>query len=377
MAEGDCTADPSVAPGAPSPVAYGPSLGELRRRYARAYAPRPWIYWLDLLASAAVGWGAFAFAVSEPSRSWLGALALVVAVLALLRGAIFIHELAHLRRSAVPGFELGWHALIGLPLMLPALMYGSHVEHHRNAVFGTPLDPEYVPLASWSRLRLVVFVFAVALVPPVLALRWGVAGPISWLLPPLRRLLSRSASTLVINPAYERPLPQGPEARRWALQELAAAVVFWIVAALWWRGVVPATWLMDWWAVTAGILVVNQLRTLAAHGYANADGTPVSDLGQLLDSINLRGRMPTALVAPLGMRFHALHHFLPTVPYHALGALHRELVATLPPRAPYRRVERPGVVRAVIALVRTRGQGGPWAPAAEGDLSADRAAGEV
>jgi len=367
----------SYAAGAPAAAAHGPGLAELRRRYARAYAPRPWIYWLDLTASAAVGWGAFALAVTAPPLSPGQLVALAVATLALLRGSIFIHELAHLRRRAVPGFELAWHALIGLPLMLPALMYGSHGEHHRSAVFGTPLDPEYVPLARWGRVRLVAFVLTVAFVPPLLALRWGVLGPISWLVPPLRRLLVRSASTLVINPEYQRPMPKGPEARRWAIQEAAACATFWLAAALVATDRLPLAWLLQWWALGAGILVLNQVRTLAAHGYANDGGAPVSDLGQLLDSINLRGRLLTTLAAPLGMRFHALHHFLPTVPYHALGALHRELVATLPSRAPYRRVERAGIVTAVADLL--RGRGGAAGPEGRGgiDLSADPAAGEA
>lgn len=384
VAQGAPRADLAAAPGA---AAYGPSLGEIRRRYARAYAPRPWLYWLDLLASATVGWGAFAWAVASTPGSCIQATALVVAILAFLRGSIFIHELAHLRRRAVPGFGLAWHALVGLPFMLPATMYGTHVEHHRSAVFGTPLDPEYVPLAGWSGWRLAVFVLAVALVPPLLAIRWGVLGPISWLVPPLRRLLVESASTLVINPAYKRPMPQGSEARRFAVQEAGAAAFFWMAAALVWKGALPPHALAVWWIVSAGILVVNQVRTLAAHGYANEDGAPVSDLGQLLDSINLRGRLLTPLAAPLGMRFHALHHFLPTVPYHALGSLHRELVASLPPKAPYRRVERAGIVSAVLDLVRGRGPGRPsvadlageYAAADCGDLglSADRAAGEA
>ena len=34
----------------------------VRKRFAGAFHPRPRIYWSDLLASSAVGWGAFALA---------------------------------------------------------------------------------------------------------------------------------------------------------------------------------------------------------------------------------------------------------------------------------------------------------------------------
>jgi fatty acid desaturase len=41
------------------------------------------------------------------------------------------------------------------------------------------------------------------------------------------------------------------------------------------------------------------------------------------------------------MRFHALHHLFPSLPYHALGAAHRRLMARLPPDSPYRLTEAP------------------------------------
>jgi fatty acid desaturase len=65
---------------------------------------------------------------------------------------------------------------------------------------------------------------------------------------------------------------------------------------------------------------------------------------QLLDSINLRG-LPilTVLLAPVGLRFHALHHHLPYLPYHSLGRVHRRLLAELPQNAPYRATVRDGV----------------------------------
>jgi hypothetical protein len=39
--------------------------------------------------------------------------------------------------------------------------------------------------------------------------------------------------------------------------------------------------------------------------------------------------------APLGLRYHGLHHLFPAIPYHALGAVHRRLVRALPPDSRY------------------------------------------
>ncbi len=328
------------------------AAAEFRRRFANAFRPRPWLYWSDLLVSAGAGWVAFVAGARAPLGSLLYLAATIVAVTALLRAAIFIHELAHLKRGALPGFEIAWHLLVGLPFLLPSVMYvGSHSDHHRQTTFGTAADPEYMPIARWSHLRIAWFVVSVLTVPPLLMLRWGVLGPLSALLPPLRRLVVERASTLVINPDYHHPTPQGRQALRWMIQEAATALVFWLVVVGGLRGWIAPHWLLHWYIVATGVLLVNQVRTLAAHRY-DSDGTPLDSTGQLLDSVTLNGwPIPTVLAAPLGLRYHALHHFLPTVPYHSLGALHRHLLAEVPPDSPYRRTQSSGILATVRDLL--------------------------
>ena len=109
-----------------------------RHRYAGAFRPKPWIYWGDFSLSAGVGWITFAISIQSSISSPTYFIATLVAVLALLRAAIFIHELAHLKRGAVPGFETVWNLIVGIPFMLPSLMYvGSHSDHHRRASGGS------------------------------------------------------------------------------------------------------------------------------------------------------------------------------------------------------------------------------------------------
>ena len=50
-------------------------------------------------------------------------------------------------------------------------------------------------------------------------LRWGILGPLSYLIPPLRRFVVHYLSTLVINPTYQRRMPEGRMARRWMIEE--------------------------------------------------------------------------------------------------------------------------------------------------------------
>jgi fatty acid desaturase len=159
-----------------------------------------------------------------------------------------------------------------------------------------------------------------------------------------------------MNLNYRRPGPHGRPAVRWVLQEAAMAITFWLVVAGWIVDWIPARWLLQWYLVGAGVVLVNQVRTLAAHRYEN-DGQQLDMVGQLLDSVTLRGwAVLTVLAAPLGLRYHALHHFLPTVPYHSLGTLHRQLLSELPTDSPYRYTERGGILSVVRDLLHRAGR---------------------
>jgi len=150
-------------------------------------------------------------------------------------------------------------------------------------------------------------------------------------------------STLVVNANYARSMPKGEQIKRWDAQEAGAAVFVWAVFGAWIAGWIPIEWIAQWCVVVGGMIAVNQVRTLLAHGYEN-DGEPMDAEAQLLDSINLRGwPILSALIAPVGLRFHALHHHLPFIPYHSLGLVHRRLLAELPQNAPYRATVKDGV----------------------------------
>ena len=136
-------------------------------------------------------------------------------------------------------------------------------------------------------------------VPLALVFRWAVLGPVSYLIPPLRRVVVERASALVINPRYKRKPPQGPAMLRWAFQEAGTAAYTWTLILATWNGYIPMAWIAQFYAVVAGILLINHVRTLAAHRYIGL-GEEVSREGQLLDSVNLVSESPWTLAHRAG-----------------------------------------------------------------------------
>ena len=316
-------------------------------------AARPWIYWVDFLASAAFGYGALMLAIGAS-----GALALIgwggVAILALYRAGSFIHELTHIKHRDVPGFRFAWNALVGVPLMMPSFLYeGVHNLHHARTRYGTAEDPEYLPLALMKPHKLAVFLIVALLAPLVVLVRFGVIAPLSALIPPLRAKVVSSMSALAINPDFRRRTAEGDIRRLWLATEVAASLWAMALIALVATGTLPSRAFLIFAGIMSGAVFLNQIRTLVAHRWEN-DGEVMTQTGQYLDSVNVPP--PTllpALWAPVGLRYHAIHHLLPGLPYHALGEAHRRLKAALPADSPYHRANYSGLPGLATGLVRS------------------------
>jgi len=292
-------------------------------------APKEAIYWADMLGSALLGYaGLFAAMLVRPA--WLAVGCGLVAVLALYRAGSFIHELTHIKKGAVKGFRFTWNLVVGVPLLVPSFMYeGVHNQHHAKRYYGTVDDPEYLPLALMHPWTLPLFLVVAALAPIGMLIRFGILAPLSLLSPRLRSVVVGRYSGLQINPKFVRPKPEGEFARDWAWQEAACSI--WAIALLTMvaTGVIPLGDFLIFLAVSAGVMFLNQVRTLVAHLWENG-GEPMSVTAQFLDSVNVPppATLP-ALWAPVGLRYHALHHLLPGVPYHNLAEAHRRLCREL------------------------------------------------
>ncbi|HEV7281545.1 MAG TPA: fatty acid desaturase [Pirellulaceae bacterium] len=332
------------------------AIGAWNAAQARAlvrdlFEPRPWIYWTDFLVSLAIGYGSFAairfcwWDMEGPLglRIGLGLLAFVPCVFALFRASIFVHEIAHLPSNQFRAFRFVWNLLAGVPMLVPSFTYKTHLDHHRADDYGTDRDGEYLPLATQGPWAIGLYLAQVLFIPILLWIRWGILAPIRWMSPPLWRWVQRRASSLVMNPLYVRDLRKESDRREIFFQELGCFLFVWgtVAAGLIVKDRFPYPYFATAYLVGVAALLVNHLRTIAAHRYASG-GAQMTFADQMLDSINLDPRwwFVYELIAPVGTRYHALHHLFPKMPYHAFPEAHRRLTEGLPADSPYHATTR-------------------------------------
>jgi len=312
---------------------------------------KPGIYWPDMLLSAGLGYAALAGTIMLANPLAVAASA-VIAVLLLYRALLFIQELTHIHRNALPGFRTAWNLLVGIPMLTPSFMYeGVHTLHHARTRYGTVEDPEYLPLALMKWWSLPAFILISLLAPPALLFRFAVLNPIGLVIPAVRKLVWARFSALSINPDFRRRPPEGELRGRVLYQEIGGTVWSLILLGstfyIGWRPLLIAL------AVFSAVAVLNQLRTLVAHLWEN-DGEAMTVTGQYLDSVNVPPPSPFAgLWAPVGLRYHALHHLMPSMPYHSLAEAHRRLRAHLGPDSTFEKANHPGLVVLVARIARS------------------------
>jgi fatty acid desaturase len=300
------------------------------------------IYWTDFLLSVSIAYGAVAVYLSSPMFSAPYFIGFTIAAFALYRCGVFIHEIAHLPGNRLRVFGVAWNILFGIPTLTPSFAYKSHMDHHNPRHFGTVQDGEYLPLGVGPVGRIVVYLLQIPLLPALAIFRFLVVTPLSFLHPRLRRLVLERASSLVINPKYRRTLPTDERRGGWIVLELAIFLELAVFFALLLSGKIAWSVFVELYVLGMAASGLNWVRTLAAHGYRNS-GSAMTFAEQIADSNTVPGHpLLTELLFPVGLRYHSLHHLLPSLPYHSLGIAHRRLMAQLPADSPYRSTIRSG-----------------------------------
>jgi fatty acid desaturase len=321
---------------------------ELKKMLNDCFEPNPTIYWTDFLGSAILGYGALVLTEFLPLFSFAWFVGFVVSVFALYRAVLFTHELTHQDRRKLPGFSTAWNLIVGVPFLVPSFMYrGVHLDHHKKNSYATHEDAEYIAFGASPFWKSVAYIAQSFYLPVVLALRFAFIAPLSFLHPKIRQLVMRKASAMAIRFDAERKVPGGIDLRNWHILEALCFFYVWGLVYVFATGIVPLSTLAHIYAVIVCAFIVNSTRTVVAHRYRNKSFSELSFHDQLLDSVNLETNPVIGeLIAPVGLRFHALHHLFAAMPYHHLAKAHWRLREKLPKDSIYHLTVEPSILSA-------------------------------
>jgi fatty acid desaturase len=329
------------------------SIRQARAIVKDLFEPNPVLYWVDFLASMTIGVASTLVALAmlrgrfELSLPWnvlVWTCSYCVSVVAYYRGVLFIHELVHLRTGTFGKFRMAWNMLCGIPMLLPSFLYYKHLDHHSARHYAGEEDGEYLPLGVESPRHILGYLAQSLIIPALAVLRFLVMTPLSWVIPGVRTWVQRRASSMIIDPSYVRPAPNEQELHVWKVQETLCFLWCAGMAAMFIGGIIPWIWLAHIYAVAVGAVTLNAVRTLGAHRYRFRGDEELTFIEQLLDSVNYpRWAAIGELWAPVGLRFHALHHLFPSMPYHNLAKAHHRLIQQLPAGSVYHETVSPGL----------------------------------
>lgn len=295
----------------------------------------PTVYFVDLLLSGTVGWGAFA--LSCRTENLVGKIPLLIlAACGFFRAASFTHELAHMTPAHLQGefrvFYAFWHAFVGVPTFLPHFFYRDvHTLHHGQRTYGSERDGEYLPLmhlspVGWAKPLLETFLH------PLLGLfRFTVLSALGVCFRKFRKTLYAKYSVFALRFPFERPEPLSrfsqKDARVW---EPACSLFAWsvvLLVAAWPRTFLPIV--AHYYVLLVVTALLDVTRSLVGtHRYQFRGEEALDREAIFMDSLNTpSGSLLVLALFPVGLRFHALHHLFPTLPYHALGKAHAALCA--------------------------------------------------
>jgi fatty acid desaturase len=325
------------------------AIHDARALVADLFVHRPAIYWTDLLLTLVVCYSTAAAYLRAPLFSAQQLISFTICGFALFRAGSYVHEITHMRAGQMLGFRVAWNLLCGIPFVMPSHFYENHIDHHNSHHYGTVRDGEYLPLGAGAMRDIFFFFAQVPFLPGYIALRL-LLSPISFLHPRWRNWALEHTSSYVINFRHRLTISPTAPRKAWAALEIACSLRVAGMFAVVLVGLHPWTRLAQMYCLAVFAMLLNYIRNLVAHRYENTGG-PMSHAQQLTDSINITGHwFWTELFFPLGLRYHALHHLFPGIPFHNLGKAHRRLMEKLPADSPYRRTVFPSYFAATRQL---------------------------
>ena len=320
----------------PTALQFKNDLQEMKEIVKADFSFSKAIFFWDFTVSAVVGWALFIAAMlllTPQSAAFWGCL--IVASLAHYRALSFIHEVAH-NKEKIPRFQMIYNLLAGYWYGTPAYTHFPHNDHHNPTTFGSIHDPEYVEWSEKSPLSVFrPFIFCLA-APLVITARFCLLPLVSFLFTEsFKKTIFQKFSTFAMQANYERDL-KVDEYQLSHKEELWCAAFFLIRLAL---SVFVLPYFLFFQLLMLGFAsFLNSYRAMVAHRYQVGRHRTENDTNidsyreQALDSVTIDEGFLAELWAPVGLRYHSLHHIFPTLPYYALGKAHAKLKRSLGPQ---------------------------------------------
>lgn len=307
---------------------------QLMKLVSHLTKPRPIVYWFDYLASYTLGvvslWGAI-----QTSNLWIKAALFVLGVLSFYRTNGFLHEIVHQRNQKfMKIFAPVWNLCTGSLFFLPSNYYLCHIQHHQKQHYGTSSDPQY-PNFKDGKPHPLLFVLIQTIVTPLFfAIRSLLIAPISFVVPKFRRFTLSHLSAFA-DPGFVSRYSE-KELKQILISELMHLCIWGSIALAVSTGLLSMELFYMWLAVVVSVYSLNGFRILGEHKYdfGSSDKSLTKD-EEFFDSYNYTSIFSEILYTT-GLRYHALHHYAPAIPYHNLPKAHRVIMKNVNPSSSYK-----------------------------------------
>jgi fatty acid desaturase len=259
-----------------------------------------------MIRDVALCWGVI-FATWAAVATWTSwwLVLLAIPIIGTRFYALFIIGHDGLHRRALPGRranDLFCDLLIFGPIgAITRINNRNHLEHHRT--LGTLADPDRHRHACFNK----------ADRPAYVAFLTGLAN----LLPAVRAVFMKGSLG-----GHKHEAPRQEPKPRYQLRDIAILVgcQLVLVAGLtlaigWWA--YPALWMLP---LYVHVYLGDLIRSFFEHSHPEADR--LADEHRLITYTS--NPVERALLAPMNMNFHAVHHLWPSIPYYNLPAADRE-----------------------------------------------------
>jgi fatty acid desaturase len=261
------------------------------------------IYWIDYAITTIAFVASFYVVYTEGSI-----IPYITSCISLYRLGAFTHEIAHQNSNPkIKTFRRVWNLTTGFLVMQPSLRFTRpHLLHHTTGVFGTNKDPQYPLIRSNPKLAAGIFI----LMP--------------WLLPIYNTLVS------LFSPAEGNKLEgilYDPDKLSFSHQDYLEIHIY---EYLYIHGLLIAILLipkviLTLYLVEVGAWFLSTLRIPLEHSLEEyKEVTTYKD--QETDSFTHLNPL-FAIIQPLGLRYHQLHHMDPKIPYHSLAQAYKEFIS--------------------------------------------------